>query len=604
MNMENFRRRALPSWVSAGVLAALCCALAFLQYKWIGEIGRAEGERLHEGLQTHLVRLSREFNTIVTQAANAIQPGEPLIAESGREAAYLARYERWRQTSNHPKLFKRVAIALPEASAPRLLQIDPDGPKFQAIAWPQQWLPLREWIASRSRGEGGRPPVLDDPWTLQFPRFPQGEPRRDGPRTGQPARPPPRAPRESPFFELDWIVLELEPAYVKESILPGLLERHLGSGGKLDFDAEIALRRDPSVIVHRTASTPIGKSADGSVTLLEVNFGRRGPPGPGERGPGADRKQRPPPPLANVDSGFGHWVLSVRHRAGSLEAVVNRARWRNLGISAAILGLMLAAMAFLLRASRRAQQLAQAQMDFVAGVSHELRTPLTVIRTAAYNLRGKIAANPGQVERYGALIQQESEKLGAIVEQVLRFASAESGQVIRERQPALVDELIDQSIAACRGSIEGARCELDKSVAPDLPPVLADPMALRHAIQNLINNAVKYGMEGSNWLGVSAAKTGGPASPMVEIRVADRGPGIPADEQSRIFEPFFRGRRAVQDQIHGTGLGLNLVKKIVEAHGGAISVHSEPMKGTEFTIRIPAAQLEQEDEFAHSVSRG
>jgi len=76
---------------------------------------------------------------------------------------------------------------------------------------------------------------------------------------------------------------------------------------------------------------------------------------------------------------------------------------------------------------------------------------------------------------------------------------------------------------------------------------------------------------------------------MVEIRVADRGPGIPVEEQKHIFDPFFRGQRAVQDQVHGTGLGLNLVKKIVEAHGGTIRVKSEPMKGAEFIVHIPEA---------------
>ena len=86
----------------------------------------------------------------------------------------------------------------------------------------------------------------------------------------------------------------------------------------------------------------------------------------------------------------------------------------------------------------------------------------------------------------------------------------------------------------------------------------------------------------------------------VEIRVADRGPGIPREEQTRIFDPFFRGNRAVQDQIHGTGLGLNLVKRIVEAHGGSVNVRSEPMQQTEFVIRIPAAPQKIQDEVAHS----
>jgi signal transduction histidine kinase len=141
---------------------------------------------------------------------------------------------------------------------------------------------------------------------------------------------------------------------------------------------------------------------------------------------------------------------------------------------------------------------------------------------------------------------------------------------------------------------------VNKQLEAGLPLVLADEIALKHALQNLVDNAVKYGTEGSNWIGISAAAVTDETGAAVEIRVADRGPGIPLDEQPHIFDPFFRGRRAVQDQVHGTGLGLNLVKKIVEAHGGTIRVHSEPMKGTEFVVRIPAAPPELQDEFAHT----
>jgi two-component system phosphate regulon sensor histidine kinase PhoR len=118
--------------------------------------------------------------------------------------------------------------------------------------------------------------------------------------------------------------------------------------------------------------------------------------------------------------------------------------------------------------------------------------------------------------------------------------------------------------------------------------VLADQLAIKHAFQNLVDNALKYGADGSNWIGIYASAVKDENGPAVEVRVADRGPGIPPDEQPRIFDPFFRGRRAIQDQVHGTGLGLNLVKKIVEAHGGTIRVSSELSKGTEFIVRIPA----------------
>ena len=97
-------------------------------------------------------------------------------------------------------------------------------------------------------------------------------------------------------------------------------------------------------------------------------------------------------------------------------------------------------------------------------------------------------------------------------------------------------------------------------------------------------------------IGINAITSGGAERLAVEVRIADRGPGIPPEEQAHIFEPFYRGRRAVQAQTHGTGLGLSLVKGIVEAHEGSIEFESEPGKGTVFTVRIPAAAVAQHDD--------
>jgi signal transduction histidine kinase len=281
--------------------------------------------------------------------------------------------------------------------------------------------------------------------------------------------------------------------------------------------------------------------------------------------------------------------MFVRNRAGSLEAVVSRTRRLNLAVTVGVLLLIVASAAALLRFTRRAQNLAELQMGFVAGVSHELRTPLTVLHTAGYNLRGKMAHNPAQVERYGALIQQESGRLKDLVEQVLRFAGAEAGKVIHEPEPLSVEDVIDDTMESSKAVIETAQCVIEKNIEPGLPLILGDPMALKHALQNLVTNAAKYGTKDNPWIGISAAKAKDHGRAMVEIRVADRGPGIPEHEQAQIFDPFFRGQRAVQDQVHGTGLGLNLVKKIVEAHGGTIRVQSEPAKGAEFIVRIPEA---------------
>jgi len=177
-----------------------------------------------------------------------------------------------------------------------------------------------------------------------------------------------------------------------------------------------------------------------------------------------------------------------------------------------------------------------------------------------------------------------------LVEQVLRFSGATSGRVIQNPEPLSVPGMLEETLESVKAVFQEAGCVLESHVDADLPLVMGDPMALKQALQNLLHNAAKHGAGDSHWVGVTATRTASETKPAVEIRVADRGPGIPADEQGQIFEPFFRGRRALQDQIHGTGLGLNLAKKIIEAHGGRIWLESEPGHGTTFFFSLPSSQ--------------
>jgi signal transduction histidine kinase len=570
--MEEIKRgarfiRAWSWWAAVGLLAVLCAVLAVLQYRWLGEISRAEQQRLKDDLTSKLTLLSRNFNREIENAARALIASGEEIETQGRETAYALNFRRWEAT--HERLFKHVALAIPADDSLKFEMLNPQG-VFEPAEWPDTWSPMREHLLERL--QGGGPPgsaALAGTVLFEFPRFGRG---------GR---------------EQEWLIVELNTDFVRSVMLPELLGRFLGDAGKLEYDAEVVETANPSNVIYRSLNGADHNShtADASIGLLEIRpfgMGGRGSGPPDSRGP------LPPPPSG------GRWQLLVRHHSGSLESAVARARWRNIAVSAGILLLILATVGTLVRFSRKTQQLADLQMNFVAGVSHELRTPLTVMSTAAYNLRGKIAANPAQVERYGALFQEQCEKLGATVEQVLRFSSMKSGKIVRERAPVSIEGLIDEEIRTHRSLLERAACVPEVRVAHDLPVVLGDATALRHALQNLITNAVKYGCEGSNWIGVTAHAVDGPDGELVEIRVADRGPGIPADEQRHIFDPFFRGSRAIQDQIHGTGLGLNLVKRIVEAHGGTIEVESEPMKRTEFIVRLPAAPGEVQDEVAHS----
>ena len=567
MNMEKIRQARL-SWLFVGLLAILCVVLVLIQNQWTGEVSRAEHERLRSGLQDSLNRLSRDFNNEITNSCAALVPTSSDIEEQGAEAAYAAHYTHW--IESHDRMFARIALVVPRAGTLDFLLLDLNTNRFAPAEWPASWNSMRERLLSRISGPGPLPPTTADPALIDLPRF---------------------GSTDAGFREQEWLVVELDMDHVRAAMLPELMQRHLASEGKLDYQAEVVAGADGSKVIYQSNPGDRITHPDGSVALMDVNYGRI------MRREGGPTAPSAPP---GGESAQGRWRLLVRNRAGSLETIATRVRWRNRAISAGILLLIMILVAALVRLSRQAQQLAELQMNFVAGVSHELRTPLTVIRTAAFNLRGKLAGRPDHVERYGKLIQEESEKLAAMVEQVLQFASTKAGHVIRQREPVAVESLIDAGLRSTRVVLAGPNLVVDRHLEDGLPLVLADEIALKHALQNLVDNAVKYGTEGSNWIGISAAAVSDENGLAVEIRVADRGPGIPLDEQTHIFDPFFRGRRAVQDQVHGTGLGLNLVKKIVEAHGGTIRVHSEEMRGTEFVVRIPAAPPELQDEFAHT----
>ena len=128
---------------------------------------------------------------------------------------------------------------------------------------------------------------------------------------------------------------------------------------------------------------------------------------------------------------------------------------------------------------------------------------------------------------------------------------------------------------------------IDLAIANRLPAVLGDEAALRRVFQNLVGNAIKYGA-GTGWIGVRA--NGGADG--VDVTISDRGIGIAPADRERIFDPFYRASDVVSAQIQGAGLGLSLVKRIVEAHGGRITVESEPGRGSAFTVTLPIAHGE------------
>jgi len=283
------------------------------------------------------------------------------------------------------------------------------------------------------------------------------------------------------------------------------------------------------------------------------------------------------------------WQLRLQHTAGSLDAAVGAARRRNLWLSFGILTALAASVILIVLNAQRWQRLAAQQMDFVATVSHELRTPLTVIRSAAQNLSAGVVHDSAQARQYGDLIETEGRRLTDMVEQVLEYAGLSGNRRPMAARPVDVTSLVRDVVSSSAALTEAEQIDVALDLPDELPLVLADEDAIRRALQNLLTNAVKYGADG-RWIGITALHA--TARNEVQIAVSDRGRGIDANDLPHIFEPFYRGRYAVDQQIHGNGLGLSLVQRIAEAHGGRVTVRSTPGDGTTFTLHLPAAHAD------------
>jgi signal transduction histidine kinase len=238
-------------------------------------------------------------------------------------------------------------------------------------------------------------------------------------------------------------------------------------------------------------------------------------------------------------------------------------------------------------------QLAKLQMEFVASVSHELRTPLAVLSSAADNIADGLVEGNAELRRYGAVLQNQSRRMGRLVDEILLFASTEDGKNRYVLQPLAVSRIIDSVVASTEALTQGKGFVIAQQIEPGLPLVIGDFSAISQCLQNLIGNAVKYSGD-SRWIAfraITAPREHGTGQE-VRISVADRGIGIERSELAQIFDPFYRSPRVSAAQIHGTGLGLSLAKRIAEAMGGKLTVVSELSAGSTFTLHLQIAKGE------------
>jgi two-component system phosphate regulon sensor histidine kinase PhoR len=265
---------------------------------------------------------------------------------------------------------------------------------------------------------------------------------------------------------------------------------------------------------------------------------------------------------------------------------VERQRVLEIGIVGLAALVAIAGVGIVVVASVKERRLAALKSDFVANVSHELKTPLALVRMFGEMLLSGRVASEDKRRQYLGIIVGESERLSALIENVLDFAKVERGKAAYEFAPGQLGEVVARAVDVYRYRAEREGMEVTLRAQGSLPPASLDARAVELAVINLLDNALKYAREGGR-VDVEVIHVGG----LLRVRVADRGPGIPADEQDRIFERFVRGRNASESRARGSGIGLALVKHIAENHGGRVEVESPVTadgRGSAFDLFIPA----------------
>ena len=279
---------------------------------------------------------------------------------------------------------------------------------------------------------------------------------------------------------------------------------------------------------------------------------------------------------------FPGLTLGIKFQGTSMEALGRS--WVQRGfLTLGVLSLLLVGgLVLTYRSVSKEVALARLKSDFVSNVSHELRTPLSLIRLYAETLElGRIKGQT-KVEEYYRIIRTESERLTALINNILDFSRIEAGRKEYDFRQTDLAELVSNTLDTYRGQIDEHGFTFEQSIDASIPPVQVDQEAIARSLVNLVNNALKYS-DTEKFLGVKLYRADG----ALKLEVADRGIGIARNEQSKIFEKFYRAGNPLVHNTKGSGLGLSLVRHIAHAHGGEVEVESTPGKGSTFTLTLP-----------------
>ncbi len=396
----------------------------------------------------------------------------------------------------------------------------------------------------------------------------------------------------------EWRVIRAPNRVVDTGDLAEVIETR--RAGFVEFDAEHKRFREPEVVYGSLEGAPVaiarwgaGATESESFLALLLNPGRMRselievliPSDAGlevrAAGPTAG------PWVWRLPGALRGWAISpTKEFVSEQRGIVLGQTGVSLGLTLLGLFTILGAMGVLVRLVRREVALAEMKSNFVADVSHELKTPLALIRMFAETLQSGRVPSEEKRREYHEIMVRESTRLTNLINNILDFARIDAGRKEYRLEPTDLAEVIRETYEAYRGQLEHHGFEHHLTVQPNLPAVEADRDAIAQALINLINNAVKYS-DDERFVSIEVGVDTRRDRHGVLICVHDRGIGIKPDDRARIFEGFFRSPDGRVREQSGTGLGLSLVKHIVESHKGILDVESRLVKGTTFRIFLP-----------------
>ena len=637
-------------WVA--FLIVICCVtltlLAFFQVAWVARVRDAQHETMLNSLRNSMRLFEWRFRRDVSQFLTVFQEDSPTNG-GDRIEPYLDRFRYWRQSFSHSGVISRLLVY--DLSAPgegQLLELNLAERRLESANWSGHLIDLRYRLDELAlRGALHDEAESNSTWVL-YPDSSALVRTEPGLGWGRAS-----ADRAGEAAIAVYLIALLDVQYLGERLLPEMVDQYFaGPDGQKLYDVAVLVEGGPYFLYRvprdRSAISPRDMVTDGGkyflyrsgeridASWLQTADSRRrmiadiGTPPPVARRwaeawtlssgpPSVNSRDGPIPRRAHVAEAGGSspdsggriadglggagrtrvvfasgdaltLELAAKHVSGSLERVVSRQQRINLAMGFGVLMVLAVAMILVVVESNRAARLAEMRMDFVAGVSHELRTPLSAIRSIGENMADGLVTSGDTVVQYGELIRDNGRRLTEMVEQTLQLSAIKAGKKRFQLGAVDVASAVAEVVAQTRPVIERTGFEVVLDEGQGLPLVRADPDALQRSLTNLLSNALKYGRMG-RWVKIETIEVMADRGREVQIRVHDRGDGVPASEARHIFEPYFRGVAATKSIAVGSGLGLKLARDLVEGMGGKLTLQSEIGRGSVFTIHLPVREL-------------